>query len=66
MSDRVQVVLWREMGETTFSLVGLGDHPAGLGFRLLCFAVAAAAAATTAAAALGRTQAGWMAGASDE
>lgn len=32
MSDRVQVVLWREMGETTFSLVGLGDHPAGLGW----------------------------------
>lgn len=38
MSDRVQVVLWREMGETTSSSVGLGDHPAGLGFAVLCCA----------------------------
>lgn len=35
---RVQVVLWREMGETTFSSVGLGDCRAGLGFAVLCCA----------------------------
>lgn len=58
MSDRVQVVLWREMGETTFSSVGLGDCRAGLGFlcsALLCFASLLLAAA----AGLGRTRAGW-------
>lgn len=41
-SDRVQVVLWREMGETTFSLVGLGRPPGRAGLccalRVLCCA----------------------------
>lgn len=39
MSDRVQVVLWREMGETAFSSVQLDWETAGLGWALLCSAV---------------------------